>query len=205
MTNQTIIGVHHHEHNLGALINYVTAEYDTPKRLMLELPLYWRELKDTPITEDSYFYTLAETFEKRGSEIIAGDINHGLIVSRSLCDRANQSLSKQADNWPDLFNLIGERLWLRLSSEIIVRWNLLNPYKNRQRDYGMLKVLEETKPELTIVGDSHAQYITRKRPDLDYTRFRSDTFTENLTDSINMFTIKRMLGKRPQKNIVVKV
>lgn len=198
---QSIIGVYHDERNLDVLIDHIIIRHGTPKEVMLELPIYWREVRDKPVARTDYFYKIAETFEKRGSIIIPGDINHNLIVSRKLYDMIDDEYSQKADTNLEKISLLKRRL-LALIAEATVSYNLWSEKKCEQRNEGFLRVFEETKPLLTIIGNAHAQYIMKKFPDLDYTLFRSNTFLENIEHCKDMLNVENV---RPKREIVAKV
>lgn len=198
-----LIGVYHTDRNLEKLIEYVSDNYGVPSSMMLEIPPYWREVIDKPLgRNNNYFFHLAKQFEDKGSRIIAGDKNFGVIISKDLYNKLNEVFSEGAKTFRGKVNLITRRLFLGLKAKIIVETNLNNPKKSLFRNQGFLEIFEEEKPELTIIGDSHAQYIKKFYPNLDYTRFRSNTLLETLYSygDISIFSNNLM---SPEKEIVI--
>ncbi len=192
-----LIGVYHHDGNIEHLIDYVLGNNGVPEKLMLELPSCWRELRGGHLARvNYYFYRIAEVFEDRGSEIIPGDICLDLIFPRSLWEKLDEAYSQVDPSFAERFRTSLLIMKARFTSQL----NLLNPIKSGQRNKGFLKVVEEFHPDLSIVGDDHARYLKAHSPDLDYTRFRSNTLSEQFVH----YTDASLLFERfPPKKVIV--
>ncbi|MBI2138051.1 hypothetical protein HYU13_00545 [Candidatus Woesearchaeota archaeon] len=179
----TIIGVLHFEKNLERLIEHIDAEYGTPRSLMLELPVDWREFR---MLSRGYFEKLAEEYERRGTRIIAGDKNHYRVEHPKLMRlfkkdeeefRERQSDpgragEPQKDKWAAIAKMV-----LYMSSTFL---NTVRPSNIREINLGILEAYNESNPDLAIVGCMHAKYLKKMRPDSHYTFFHSDSFFERL-------------------------
>ncbi|MDD5700371.1 MAG: hypothetical protein PHH00_04285 [Candidatus Nanoarchaeia archaeon] len=196
---QNLIGVYHVESNLERLISYVSEQHGVPKSLMLELPPYWREIKNGYIARDNnYFFKLAETFEEKGTEIIPGDTCMDLAVPRELYDKLDYMYDKKATSFREKL----DSLWLVIKGNLAIQRYLFSPKREKLRDEGFLRAFDEGRPELTIVGDFHAEYIKRIHPEVRYTRFRSNTFCEKLTWASRFLELRRRV--RPEREIIVR-
>ncbi len=174
-----IIGLQHLKGSLESLVNFVDSEFGTPRSLMLELPCDWRCCKDRIITS-KYFYKLAEEYEPRGTRIIAGDRNRYVVEPLSPEWFLNFDEQLRKGEWhpetlveglKDFSGILGEIL--RYEIKLIL--NRLSPAKTQKRNEGLLEAFNEQNPDLTIVGDSHAQYLKSNRPDAHYTYFMIDS------------------------------
>lgn len=174
-----IIGLHHLKEDLESLVNFVDSEFGTPESLMLELPCDWRCRKDMIITS-KYFYKLAEEYGPRGTRIIAGDRNRYIVEPLLPEWFLNRDEQLRKGEWqPEtlgegikgFFEILGEIL----RYEVKLTLNRLSPAKTQKRNEGLLEAFNEEKPGITIVGDSHAQYLKSNGPDAHYTYFMVDS------------------------------
>lgn len=190
-----LIGVYHVRKNLTNLIRYILENEGLPKKVMLELPLNWREIKDTALLTDSYFFALARFLEHNGSEVIAGDIyNH---YDKKLINKENNFILKGINSLKDVANI----LVLCLKDYSRYCYNNLNLIRRKQRNKGFLEIFDETGPDMTIVGDMHAKYLKSARPYLDYTLVRSNSFSEQLVYYTNFERLFNNSQKKKEKNI----
>ncbi|MDD5132923.1 MAG: hypothetical protein PHD81_03700 [Candidatus Nanoarchaeia archaeon] len=197
---QHLIGVYHVNKNLDSLIKYINNKFGIPKTLMLELPPFWKEVKEGFLAKNNkYFEEIAKEFERKGSRIIAGDASFEIIFPRKLYDEYDNIFTTNPDNLSDKLKLIGQGTITILKAIKKVELNLRNKRLCEIRDIGFLNTFLSEKPELTVVGDAHAQYIASKIPNLDYTLFKSNTFLENIDYYLSKQKIK------PSKKIVIKI
>jgi len=174
-----LIGLYHLDRNLGRLVEFVDSRFGTPESLMLELPVDWREQKDR-LTTPNYFYTLAKEYESRGSKIIAGDRNRNLVgpvLSVEFLElekqiRTGEWHPKDMKEWSrDFFCVLGEPLRYKAHAKA----SLLSSAKRLERNKGFLEAFDTENPQLTIIGDAHAEYLKSQRTETNYIHFMIDS------------------------------
>ncbi len=176
-----IIGLYHTTGTLESLIGYVNSTFGTPKSLMLELPPDWREHQGGLRGNDNFFYPLAEEYERRGTKIIAGDINRYVVEPPpSEWEKEFERKYIQGGEWQRANFIEQARAYFGLLDEWVkytmkVKLNLLSPAKGRRRNEGLLNAFNEENPELTVLGDFHARYLKSHRTDVNYIHFIIDS------------------------------
>lgn len=186
-----IIGVMHVDWNLEKLIELIDLNFGTPKSLMLELPPNWRELKgrwkdlEGRLNKLPYFFKLANEYEKRGTEIIAGDKNYYVIEPQYSKEYLEfEEKLRKVEMHPETIKEWKKSLRIVIGELIrynaILGWNLLHLSKHKKKNEGILEVFDETNPELTVVGGAHARFLRNHRHDIHYTFFMTDSLFEKI-------------------------
>ncbi len=199
---QHVIGVHHFEENLPKLVELIEREHSGAKCVMLELEPDWKELRTKwEFLNESYFYSLASKFEDNGTEVIAGDTEYYLVMP-NLLKKIEELRIRYLESKEDKQRIMREAKLFYLFGKLRLYFNINNPIKSKRRDSAFLKSFDETKPDLTIVGCAHAEYIKKHRPAVNYTYFRHRCLESDLTALIHYPFIG---GVKPDREIIVRI
>lgn len=140
-----LIGVPHLEKILRDVIFYLREVYlEGIESLMVELPPNWPELSSLGF-HDGFFGELANVYQRNGTKIIYGD---------------------RARNIPKL-----HRFWNYIGRHFNGARYAIEEFTIHKGSKGMIDAIKEEKPEVVVVGRSHADYIKRAIPEAYYTVF----------------------------------
>lgn len=153
-----LIGLMHDEKYLEYLKKYLDDKYNDISSVMLEIPPNLN-----PYDKPKFFLELEDYYLSKNVKVIRGDVNlhypspkfynNLLEIGRNIEDRQLKKMVKP------LYENITEYVTF-LYKNII----------SKKRDRSMIEIVKKENPDLIIVGDIHAIYMTNKLPNVNYTR-----------------------------------
>lgn len=158
-----IIGVQHTEENLRPVIEYIDAKYPDLEKIMLELVPGYEEFSN--IMSMPFFGDLATYYKEKNIEVIPGDRKYWELFGLSEYQVINMA---KMDPVKTKYCLSVLR-WTRSSKD--------ERKRTKDKNIDINEVFREEKPDVTVVGGFHGEYLKKHNPDVYFSFFVNKDFS----------------------------